>query len=53
MLLLLGVIFGLAWIMGFAVFHVASGAIHVLLVLAILGIIAHFVRGTTAGAWTR
>ena len=37
MLLLLAVILGVAWILGFGVYHVASAAIHVLLVLALVG----------------
>jgi hypothetical protein len=45
MLLLLAIILGLAWIAGFGVFHVASAAIHILIVLAIISIVLHFVRG--------
>jgi hypothetical protein len=45
MLLLLAIILGIAWIFGFAVYHVASGAIHILLLLAIIAVIVHFVRG--------
>ena len=45
MLILLAVILGIAWVMGFTVFHVASGAIHLLVVLAIVSLIVHFVRG--------
>ena len=44
MLILLAVILGIAWVMGFTVFHVASGAIHLLVVLAIVSLIVHFVR---------
>jgi len=36
------------WLLGFAAFHVAGGLIHLLLVLAVVAIIVHFVRGTTA-----
>lgn len=46
MLLLLAIILGLAWIFGFTVYHVASGAIHLLLLLAVISIVVHFVRGT-------
>jgi hypothetical protein len=35
----------IAWIGGFGVFHVASAAIHVLIVLALISIVLHFVRG--------
>lgn len=33
-----------AWIFGFAVFHVASAAIHILLIVAVIALIVHFVR---------
>jgi hypothetical protein len=34
-----------AWVLGWFVFHVAGGLIHVLLVIAIITLIVHFVRG--------
>lgn len=34
----------IAWIMGFTVFHVASGLIHILLVVALISLVLHFVR---------
>jgi hypothetical protein len=46
MLLLLAVILGIAWILGFTVYHVASAGIHLLLLLAIVSAVVHFVRGT-------
>ena len=49
MLLVLAIILGIAWVFGFTVFHVASAAIHILLILAVVSIIAHFVRGSAAG----
>jgi hypothetical protein len=52
MFLLLAAIVVVAWLMGFAVFHVAGGAIHLLLFLAIVAVIVHFVRGGRAGAGT-
>ncbi len=45
MLLILAIILGIAWVFGFTVFHVASAAIHILIILAIVSLIAHFVRG--------
>ena len=45
MILILAIIFGVAWLLGFTVFHVASAAIHVLLALAVVSVIVHFVRG--------
>jgi hypothetical protein len=43
-LVLAGLLF-LAWIGGFVLFHVASVLIHVLLVLALLSIVFHFLTG--------
>jgi hypothetical protein len=45
MLLLLAIILALAWVAGFGVFHVASAAIHVLIILAVISVVMHFVRG--------
>jgi hypothetical protein len=45
MLLALAILLGLAWILGFGVFHVASAAIHVLVVLAIIAVIVHVIQG--------
>ena len=44
MLLTLAIVLVVAWALGFAVFHVASAAIHVLVILALLSLIAHLVR---------
>ena len=48
--LILFVVLLLAWIFGFAVFHVAGAAMHILLVLAVISLIVHFVRGGTRAA---
>lgn len=32
------------WIFGFAAMHIASAAIHLLLILAIISLIVHFLR---------
>jgi hypothetical protein len=48
MLLILAIILGVAWVFGFTVFHVASVAIHILLILAVVSLIAHFLRGGAA-----
>ena len=45
MFITFAVILGLIWILGFGVFHVASAAIHVLVLLAIVSVVVHFVRG--------
>jgi hypothetical protein len=34
------------WLLGFFAFHVAGGLIHILLILAVISLIFHFVRGT-------
>jgi hypothetical protein len=48
MLAIIGAALLLMWILGFAAFHVTSGLIHILLVLAVISVIMHFVRGKTA-----
>jgi Family of unknown function (DUF5670) len=48
MLLILAAILAIAWIGGFAVMHVTSVAIHILLVLALISVVMHFVRGRRA-----
>ncbi len=45
--LILFVLLLAAWIFGFTLFHVAGAAIHILLVLAVVSLIVHFVRGGT------
>jgi Family of unknown function (DUF5670) len=45
MILILAIILAVAWLLGFTVFHVASAAIHILLVAAIIGVVLHLVRG--------
>jgi hypothetical protein len=44
-LTILFVILLIAWILGWTVFHVASGMIHILLVVALISLVLHFVRG--------
>ena len=36
-----------AWILGWGVFHVAGGLIHLLLIAAVIALVLHFVRGTS------
>ena len=50
MFLILAVMVAVVWLLGFTVFHVATGAIHLLLLLAIVAVIVHFVRGGKTGA---
>jgi hypothetical protein len=35
----------IAWLLGVGVFHVAGAMIHILLVLAVISLVLHFVRG--------
>ncbi len=35
----------LGWLLGVGVFHIAGGLIHILLVLAVISLVLHFVRG--------
>lgn len=44
-LALIGLVLLVLWLLGFVAFHVTSGVIHILLVLAIISIIMHFLRG--------
>jgi hypothetical protein len=45
MLIVLAIILGLAWVFGFVVYHVASFAIHLLILAAIISVVLHFIRG--------
>jgi len=45
MLLGLAALLVILWLLGFLAFHVASGLIHILLVVAVIVLILHFVRG--------
>jgi len=48
MFLVLFFILLVVWLLGWAAFHVAGGVIHLLLILAVISIIAHFFRGRRA-----
>jgi len=47
MLIALALVLFLAWILGFTVFHVASVAIHVLVIAAVVSALVHFIRRKT------
>jgi len=49
MLIVLAMLFLVAWILGFVVFHVTPFAIHVLLIVAVISLVVHFARGRRAG----
>ena len=33
------------WVLGWLAFHVAGGLIHILLILAVISLVVHFLRG--------
>ena len=45
MILAAGIVLVVLWLLGFFAFHIAGGLIHILLVLAVIAIIWHFVAG--------
>lgn len=45
MLLLFALLLAVAWIVGFGLFHVTAAAIHILIILALVALVLHFVRG--------
>jgi Family of unknown function (DUF5670) len=45
MFLVLFAILLVMWLLGFAAFHVAGGLIHILLLVAVIALVMHFVRG--------
>jgi hypothetical protein len=48
MLLTLAIILIIAWLLGLVAFHVTAWTIHVLLVIGVIVLILHFVRGGRA-----
>jgi hypothetical protein len=48
MFILLAIILAIAWVAGFAVMHISSALLHLLLVLAVASVIVHVARGRGA-----
>jgi hypothetical protein len=48
MLAIIAAILLVLWLLGFLAFHVAGGLIHILLVVAIIVFILHFIMGRRA-----
>lgn len=46
--LALAFIFLIIWLVSWVAFHIAGGLIHLLLVIAVIFLIIHFVRGRSA-----
>jgi hypothetical protein len=43
--LILFILLFVAWVLGWLAFHVTGGLIHILLIVAVITLIVHFVRG--------
>lgn len=50
MLGILAAVLIVLWLLGFLAFHVSSGLIHILLVLAVISLVVHLFRGRSAVA---
>ncbi len=48
MFLILFIVLLVAWLSGWTLFHVASGLIHLLFIVAVISLILHFLWGRTA-----
>jgi len=48
MLMIVFVVLLVAWLLGWGVFHVAGGLIHLLVIVAVVSLVLHFVRGRGA-----
>ena len=45
MLLTIAAVLAILWLLGFTAFHVTAGALHILIVVAVVVAIVHFVQG--------
>lgn len=45
MLMTLGIVLLVLWALGLFAFHISTGLIHILIVLAVVAIVMHVVRG--------
>ena len=48
MFLALFMILLVMWLLGLFAFHIAGGLIHLLLIIAVISLVAHFFRGRSA-----
>jgi membrane-bound ClpP family serine protease len=48
MLAAIGAVLIILWLLGFLAFHVTVGAVHILLVIGLILIVMHLVRGSSA-----
>jgi hypothetical protein len=49
MLLVIAAVLAIAWLLGFTVFNVASGFIHLLVIVAAFVLVLHFIQNTRTG----
>ena len=45
MFLILAIVFAVCWGLGLFAFHAVGGLIHLLLIVALISVVVHFVRG--------
>jgi hypothetical protein len=50
MLMTIGIVLLVLWALGLFAFHVTTGFIHLLIVLAVIAIVVHLVRGNRLAA---
>ena len=50
MLAIIAAVLVILWLLGFLAFHVTTGFIHLLLILAVISLVIHFMRGRTTVA---
>jgi hypothetical protein len=50
MFMILFIVLVMAWLFGWGALHIAGGLIHLLVILAVISLIVHFVRGRGARA---
>jgi Family of unknown function (DUF5670) len=48
MLALIAAVLIVLWLLGFFAFHISAGVVHVLLIIGIVMLVLHFLRGRTA-----
>ena len=48
MLALIATVLIVLWLLGFFAFHISTGVVHVLLIIGIVMLILHFLRGRAA-----
>jgi hypothetical protein len=50
MFLILAIVLAVFWVFGWLAFHAAGGLIHLLLLVALISVVVHFMRRTRATA---